>query len=46
VDEEGERITMECMIDEVVYYKWLKEFEPAQFELTKKGRKHYQPKDW
>jgi len=46
VDEEGQLITMEVMIDETVYLKWLKEFEPDQFEQAKKQRKHYQPQHW
>ena len=32
VDSEGQNITMKVMMDEVIYMKYLKEFQPAEFE--------------
>ena len=47
VDEEGQNITMRVMMDDVVYMKYLKEFEPGKFETQRHSkRKHVQPNDW
>ena len=32
VDSGGQIITMRVMMDDVIYMKYLKEFEPAKFE--------------
>lgn len=41
VDEEGQTIEMDVMIDENVYMKWLKEFEPDEFDRVRVQRKHF-----
>lgn len=32
VDEQGQEITITCMLDSAIYMKWLKTFEPETFE--------------
>jgi len=45
VDETGEFITIETLIDEVVYQKYLKTFEPDQF-YSKKTDRSKAPEGW
>lgn len=46
VDEQGQEIQMKVLFDEVVFQKWLKEFEPERFAELRVKRKHFQPEDW
>jgi len=41
VDEEGQTIKMGVMMDEAIYMKWLKEFEPLKFGEQKVKRRHF-----
>ena len=45
VSDDGSKITIEVLIDEVVYQRYLKTFHPQQFEQAKKGRLEA-PSDW
>jgi len=35
VDDDGSKITMNVLMDEVTYFKYLKEFEPETFKKVK-----------